>query len=89
VTGQLKDLSLSQSVGGKYLSISSTPTHSTGIHYVQLSTNLNGNQQPGGNKRKGHGKNRRVGQIIINSKIILIMRNRKIMLVREIKNGER
>jgi hypothetical protein len=37
--------------------VSSTPTQSVDVHSVQSSTNTNGNQQPGGNKRKGHGKN--------------------------------
>jgi hypothetical protein len=44
------------------LSVSSTPTQSTDVHYVQSSTNPNGNQQPGGNKRKGHGNNRKGGR---------------------------
>jgi hypothetical protein len=42
--------------------MSSTPTQSTDVHYVQSSTNLNGNQQPGGNKKKGWGNNRKGGK---------------------------
>jgi hypothetical protein len=57
VTNQLKELSLSQSVGGQYSYVSSTPTQSVDVHFVQWSSNPNGNQQPRGNKRKGHGNN--------------------------------
>jgi hypothetical protein len=62
VTSQLKELSLSQSVGGQASSVSSTPTQSVDVHSVQSSTNPNGNQQPGGNKRKGCGNNRKGGR---------------------------
>jgi hypothetical protein len=68
VTSQLKELSLNQSVGGKASSVSSTPTQSADVHYVQSSTNLNGNQQPGGNKKKGHGNNRKGGRNNNNNK---------------------
>jgi hypothetical protein len=53
VMNQLKELSLSQSVAGQASSSSSTPTQSMDVHYVQSSTNPNGNQQPGGNRKKG------------------------------------
>jgi hypothetical protein len=52
VTSQLKELSLIQTVGGKSLYVSSTPTKLMDVHYVQSSTNLNGNQQLGGNRKK-------------------------------------
>ena len=32
------------------------------VHSLQLSTSLNGNQQPGGNKKKGRGNNSRGGK---------------------------
>jgi hypothetical protein len=53
VMNQLKELSLSQSVVGQASSLSSTPTHSMDVHYVQSSTNPNGNQKPEGNRKKG------------------------------------
>jgi hypothetical protein len=62
VTKRLKDLSLSQPVVGKASTSSSTPTQSIDVHFVQSSTNPNGNQQPGGNKRKGRGNNRKGGK---------------------------
>jgi hypothetical protein len=62
VTSQLKELSLNQSVGGPTSSVSSTPTQSVDVHSVQSSTNPNGNQQPGGNKKKGRGNNRKGGK---------------------------
>jgi hypothetical protein len=34
LTSQLKELSLIQSVGGRALSVSSTPTQSTDVHYL-------------------------------------------------------
>jgi hypothetical protein len=37
--------------------MSSTLTQSENVHSLQSSTNSNGNQQPGGNKRKGCGNN--------------------------------
>jgi hypothetical protein len=49
----LKELSLSQSVGGLASSVSSNPTQSTNVHSVQSSTNLNDSQPLGGNKKKG------------------------------------
>jgi hypothetical protein len=52
VTIHLKYLSLNQSTRGPTSSVSSNPTKSTDVHSVQSSTNLNGNQQPGGNKKK-------------------------------------
>jgi hypothetical protein len=42
--------------------VSSNPTQSTDVHSVQLLTNLNGNQQPGGNKKKGCNNNRKGGK---------------------------
>jgi hypothetical protein len=42
--------------------VSSNATQSTDVHSVQLSTNLNGNHQPRGNKTKGHGNNRKGGK---------------------------
>jgi hypothetical protein len=53
VTNQLKDLFLSQPIAGQTLASSSTTTQSTDVHYVQSSSNPNGNQQPGGTKKKG------------------------------------
>jgi hypothetical protein len=52
VTSHLKELSLNQSIGGKASSMSSNPTQSTDVNFVQSSANPNGNQQPGGNKKK-------------------------------------
>jgi hypothetical protein len=57
VTSHLKELYLNHSIGGIASFVSSTPTQSTDVHYVQSSTNLNGIQQPGGNKKKGHSNN--------------------------------
>jgi hypothetical protein len=57
VTSQLKELSLNYSIGGQALFVSSTPTQSIDVHYVQSLTTPNGNQQAEGNKNKGHGKN--------------------------------
>jgi hypothetical protein len=54
----LKELSISQYVGGKTSFGSSTPTNSTDAHFLQSSTKLNGNQQPGGNRRKGKGNHK-------------------------------
>jgi hypothetical protein len=68
MTSQLKELSLSQSVGGQALSVSSTPTQSADMHFVQSSTNPNGNQQLGGNKKKGCGNNRKAGRNNNNNK---------------------
>jgi hypothetical protein len=62
VMNQLKDLSLSQSVVGQASSSSSTPTQWTDVHYVQLSTNPNGNQKPSRNRKKGRGNNRKGGR---------------------------
>jgi len=62
VTSHLKDLSLNQSVGGPYLFVSSTPTQWADAHSVQSSTNLNGNQQSRGNKKKGRDNNHRGGK---------------------------
>ena len=42
--------------------MSSTPTQSMDVHSVQSLTKLNGNQQPGGNKKKGRGNNRKSGK---------------------------
>jgi hypothetical protein len=57
VTSHLKELSLNQSIGGPTSSVSSNPTQSADVHSVQSSTSHNGNQQPGGNKKKGHNNN--------------------------------
>jgi hypothetical protein len=62
VTKQLKYLSLSHHVAGQYLASSSTPTQSTDVHFVQSSTNPNGNQEPRGNRRKGRGNNGKGGK---------------------------
>jgi hypothetical protein len=62
VTSHLKELSLNQFAGGSTLSVSSNPTHSVDVHSVQSSTDPNGNQQPGGNKKKGHNNNRKGGK---------------------------
>jgi hypothetical protein len=61
VMNQLKDLSLNQSVAGQAKASSST-TPSVDVHSVQSSSNPNGNQQPGGNKRKGRGNNHKGGK---------------------------
>jgi hypothetical protein len=55
---QLKELSLSQSVGGQTSSVSSGPTQLEDVHFVQSLTNPNGNQQPRGNRRKGRGNHK-------------------------------
>jgi hypothetical protein len=68
VTSQLKELSLNQSIGGQDSSMSSTPTQSVDVHSMQSSTNLNGNQQTRGNKRKGHGNNHKGGRKNNNNK---------------------
>jgi hypothetical protein len=57
----LKELSLNQFARGPSSSVSSNPTHSEYVHYVQSSTNPNGNQKPGGNKKKGRN-NRKGGK---------------------------
>jgi hypothetical protein len=41
--------------------VSSNPTQSADVHSVQSSTDPNGNQQPVGNKNKGHNNNRKGG----------------------------
>jgi hypothetical protein len=80
VTNQLKELSLSQSVGGPTSSVSSNPTQSTDVHSVQSSTNLNGSQPPEGIRRKDV-ITVRVEKMVINPRII--MRRRVIVLERE------
>jgi hypothetical protein len=62
VTSHLKVLSLNQSVGGPTSSMSSNPTQLVDVHYVQSSTNLNGNQEQGGNKKKGRNNNHKGGK---------------------------
>jgi hypothetical protein len=62
VTSHLKELSLNQSIGGPTSSVSSNPTQSVDVHSVQSSTDPNGNQQPGGNKKKGCNNNRKGGK---------------------------
>jgi hypothetical protein len=49
----MKELSLNQFAGGLASSMSSNPTHSEDVHFVQSSANPNGNQKLGGNKKKG------------------------------------
>jgi hypothetical protein len=61
VTDQLKEFSLSQSIGGPTSSVYSNPTQSVDVHLVKSLANPNGNQQPGGNKKKGHN-NHKVGE---------------------------
>jgi hypothetical protein len=61
VTSQLKYLSLNLSVEGPSSSVYSTPSQLVDVHFVQSSTNLNDNKQPGGNKKKGRGNNHRGG----------------------------
>jgi hypothetical protein len=61
VTNQLKDLSLSQFAGGPTSSVSSNITQLADVHFVKSSANLSGNQQPVGNKKKGHN-NRKGGK---------------------------
>jgi hypothetical protein len=43
VKNQLKELSLSHFAGGPASSVSSNPTQSTDVHFVQSSANPNGN----------------------------------------------
>jgi hypothetical protein len=62
VTGHLKELYLSYSIGGQASSVSYTPTQLTEIHSMQSSTKPNRNQQPGGNKSKGRVKNHKGGR---------------------------
>jgi hypothetical protein len=62
VTNHLKELSLNQSAGGPASSVSSNPTQSMDVHSMQSSTDPNGNQQPGRNKKKGHNNNRKGGK---------------------------
>jgi hypothetical protein len=62
VKSHLKELSLNQYVGGTISSMSSTPTQSADVHSVKSLTNLNGNQQLGGTKRKGNSNNCRGGK---------------------------
>jgi hypothetical protein len=62
VTSHLKELSINQSVGGPASSVSSNPTQSVDVHFVQSSTNPNGNQQPRENKKKEHNNNRKGGK---------------------------
>jgi hypothetical protein len=57
LTKQLKDLSLSQLVVGQDLTSSSTLTQSSNVNSIQSSMNPNGNQQLGGNIKKGRGNN--------------------------------
>jgi hypothetical protein len=42
--------------------VSSTPTQLVDVNYVQSSIDPNGNQQPGGNKKKGQCNNRKGGR---------------------------
>jgi hypothetical protein len=62
VTSHLKELSLNQFVGGPTSSVSSNPTQSTDVHFMQSSTSPNGNQQPDKNKKKGRNNNRKGGK---------------------------
>jgi hypothetical protein len=52
MTSHLKDLSLNRSVGGPNSFVSSNPTQTTDVHFMQSSNDPNGNHQPGGNKKK-------------------------------------
>jgi hypothetical protein len=54
MTIHMKELSLNQTTGGTDLSLSSNPTQSVDVHSMQSLANPNGNQQLGGNKKKGH-----------------------------------
>jgi hypothetical protein len=62
VTCHLKELSLNQFFEGPCSSMSSNITHSIDVHSVQSSTGPNGNQQLGGNKKKGCNNNRKGGK---------------------------
>jgi hypothetical protein len=62
VMNQLKYLSLSQHVAGQALASSFTTTQLTDVHFVNFSSNLNGNQQPRGTKNKGRGNNCKCGK---------------------------
>jgi hypothetical protein len=62
VTNQLKYFYLSHLVVRKASALSSTPTHLTDVHFVQSLSNPNGNQQLGGNKKKGRSNNHKVGK---------------------------
>jgi hypothetical protein len=59
---QLKYLSLSHHVAGHASALVSTTTQSADVHYVQSSSNPNGNQQPGDTKKKGRGNNHKGGK---------------------------
>jgi hypothetical protein len=84
----LKELSLNQSVGGTNSSVSSNPTQSVDVHYVQSSTNTNGNQQLGGTKNKERN-NYKGGKNGNNPRTIIIMRRWVVMLERENKKDVR
>jgi hypothetical protein len=62
MTRHLKELSLNRSTGGPNSSVSSSPTQLEYVHYVKASTNPNGNQQPGKNKKKGNNNNHKGGE---------------------------
>jgi hypothetical protein len=74
VTSHLKELFLNQSIGRSSLSVSSNPTQSVDVHSVKSSTDPNGNQQLGKNKKKDVIIIVRVGKIIINPRTMVIMR---------------
>jgi hypothetical protein len=73
MTSHLKELSLNQSAGRPTSSVSSNPTHSVDVHSMQSSTDPNGNQQLGRNKKKYVIIIVRVGRII-NPRTMVIMR---------------
>jgi hypothetical protein len=58
----LKDLSLNQSVGGPNSSVSFSPTELAYARSMQSSTDPNGNQKLGGNKKKERNNNRKGGK---------------------------
>jgi hypothetical protein len=64
VTSHLKELSLNQSAGGPCSFVSSNHTQSMDVHSMQSLTGPNGNQQPGGNKKKGCNNNHKGGKNI-------------------------
>jgi hypothetical protein len=62
VPNQLNDLSLRHPIAGQALNLFSTPIQSVDVISIQLSTNPNGNQQPGGNIKKGRCNNHKGGK---------------------------
>jgi hypothetical protein len=62
VTSHLKEFSLNEFARGTTSSIYSNTTQSMNVRFMQSSTDPNGNQQPGGNKKKGCNNNRKGGK---------------------------